>query len=233
MRQRARAQTPHQEGRLSARPQARTGHATYATGLQSLELGGKCDGLLYVPLGYSPDTPAALVVLLHGAGGEAHGGINLLRPLADEANLVLLAPESRASTWDVIRSDYGPDVAFIDRALAQTFDRYAIDPTHLAAGGFSDGASYALSIGLTNGDLFTHILAFSPGFMAPTQLTDRPRIFISHGTRDAVLPINMCSRRIMPQLQQAGYDIDYREFEGPHTVPPDIARAAVSWFTQS
>ncbi len=31
--------------------------------------------------------------------------------------------------------------------------------------GFSDGASYALSLGVPNGDLFTHIVAFSPGFM--------------------------------------------------------------------
>lgn len=35
--------------------------------------------------------------------------------------------------------------------------------------GFSDGASYALSLGLPNGNLFSHIVAFSPGFMrAPT-----------------------------------------------------------------
>jgi hypothetical protein len=24
--------------------------------------------------------------------------------------------------------------------------------------------------------------------------------------------------------------VRYREFEGPHTVPPDIAREAVDWF---
>jgi predicted esterase len=87
--------------------------------------------------------------------------------LADEAGLVLLAPESRGTTWDVLRGGYGPDVAFIDRALEQTFGRYAVDPRRLAVGGFSDGASYALSLGITNGDLFGHVLAFSPGFMAP------------------------------------------------------------------
>ena len=30
-------------------------------------------------------------------------------------------------------------------------------------------------------------------------------------------------------LRQAGYDVRYDEFEGGHTVPPDIARAAVDW----
>lgn len=41
----------------------------------------------------------------------------------------------------------------------------AIDPAHVAIGGFSDGASCALSLGLVNGDLFTHVMAFSPGLV--------------------------------------------------------------------
>ena len=96
--------------------------------------------------------------------------------------------------------------------------------------GFSDGASYALSLGLTNGDLFTHVLAFSPGFMAPRKRRGKPRLFLSHGTRDRVLPIDPCSRRIVPQVRRAGYDVTYREFDGPHTVPDEIAREAVDWF---
>ncbi len=55
--------------------------------------------------------------------------------------------------------------------------------------GFSDGASYALSIGLTNGDLFTHVVAFSPGFASPVTYTGKPPVFVSHGTHDEVLPI--------------------------------------------
>ncbi|HET7077939.1 MAG TPA: phospholipase, partial [Chloroflexia bacterium] len=91
--------------------------------------------------------------------------------------------------------------------------------------------SYALSVGLTNGDLFTHILAFSPGFLASAGQTGTPRIFISHGIHDSVLPIDRCSRRIVPSLRDADYAVSYKEFDGPHTVPPDIARAAVQWFT--
>jgi predicted esterase len=133
-------------------------------------------------------------------------------------------------TWDVIEGGYGPDVAFIDRALDQTFSRYAVDPRHIAAEGFSDGASYALSLGLTNGDLFTSVIAFSPGFMAPEERQGSPRIFISHGTRDQVLPIDRCSRRIVPRLKSSGYDVLYREFDGPHTVPQEIVRESLDWF---
>jgi phospholipase/carboxylesterase len=76
------------------------------------------------------------------------------------------------------------------------------------------------------------VIAFSPGFMAPAGQTGSPRIFISHGTRDGVLPIDRCSRRIVPQLERAGYDVLYREFDGGHMISPDIALEAVGWFTR-
>ena len=222
------------EGRLGARPRPDTSPTeTVQPGIHPLGISRERDGLIYVPAGYREDRPAPLVLLLHGAGGDAQGGMSLLRGYADAANLILLAPSSRLQTWDVIVSDYGPDVSYIDQALAQTFSRYAVDPTHIGVGGFSDGASYALSLGLTNGDLFTHILSFSPGFMAPARREGKPRIFNSHGTRDQVLPIDVCSRRIVPELKRTGYDVTYREFDGPHTVPPEIATEAVSWFTGS
>lgn len=201
-----------------------------ATGLFSLGLSDKRDGVLYVPKSYRADRPAPLVVLLHGAGGTGRGTIGILERVADERGILLLAPDSRdARTWDFIVDDYGADVAFVDRALALAFERYAIDPKHVAIGGFSDGASYALSLGLNNGDLFRAILAFSPGFVGRGDAKGRPRVFVSHGTRDGVLSIDRCSRRIVPRLEQAGYDVRYREFDGPHAVPADIAREAVQW----
>jgi phospholipase/carboxylesterase len=219
------------KGRLGARPVQVTGAAPL--GLLPLMFGSARDSYLYVPATYQAERPAPLVLLLHGAGGHARQGLELLRSLADAAGLLLLAPASREHTWDLlVGRRYGPDLALIDRALEQTFSRYAVAPERVAIGGFSDGASYALSLGITNGDLFTHVIAFSPGFMAPAGQTGSPRIFISHGTRDGVLPIDRCSRRIVPQLERAGYDVLYREFDGGHTISPDIASEAVGWFTQ-
>jgi phospholipase/carboxylesterase len=156
--------------------------------------------------------------------------LDMLTNLADAQSFLLLAPTSRGVTWDVILDDYGPDVAFIDEAMGRVFAEHAVDPARLAAAGFSDGASYALSLGLTNGGLFTHVLAFSPGFMAPARTDDSPRFFISHGVHDTVLPIDRTSRHVVPRLQAAGYKVDYREFPDGHTVPPAIARDAVAWF---
>lgn len=218
-------------GRLLARPTAPPSNARTQAGLRPLGLGSGRDGLLYVPAGYGELEKAPLALTLHGAGGNAHSGISHFLDLADEAGLVLLAPESRGRTWDVLVGGYGPDVEFIDRALKWTFERFALDTRRLAITGFSDGASYALSLGLTNGDLFTHLIAFSPGFMAPAQRRGTPPVFVSHGTRDGVLPIERCSRRIVPQLDHEGYEVRYREFDGPHTVPYSVAREAHDWFT--
>ncbi len=201
-----------------------------APGLSQLGIDHPRDGLMYVPGSYDPAQPAPIIVMLHGAGGNAHHGIAPLLQLAEAAGVILLAPESRRQTWDVLYGEYGPDVAYIDRALAQTFARYAVDPLRVATEGFSDGASYALSLGITNGDLFTHVIAFSPGFMAPAAVRGTPRCFVSHGTYDGVLPIDRCSRRIVPQIQTAGFEVDYREFEGAHVVPAEIAREALQWF---
>jgi phospholipase/carboxylesterase len=217
------------KGRLLARPMEVTGVAP--VGLLPLGLGAARDSYLYVPAAYRAERPAPLALLLHGAGGHARHGLAPLRDLADAAGLVLLAPASCEYTWDVIVGQYGPDVVMIDQALEHVFSRYVVDPARIAVGGFSDGASYALSLGITNGDLFTHVLAFSPGFTAPAGQRNSPRIFVSHGTRDGVLPVDRCSRRIVPQLNRAGYDVRYREFEGGHTVPSEIAHEAVDWFT--
>lgn len=218
-----------QRGRLGTRPTPPTDNTP--TGMHTLGLAATRDALLYVPLTYRADQPAPLMVMLHGAGGTADGGLAPVLPLADAAGLVVVAPASRGRTWDVILGDYGPDVHFIDEVLAQTFRQVAVDPSRVAIGGFSDGASYALSLGITNGDLFSHIVAFAPGFMVPAAQQGAPPVFITHGTRDAVLPIDRCSRRIVPQLEQAGYDVRYIEFDGGHTVPADLARDAVAWFT--
>jgi phospholipase/carboxylesterase len=226
-------------GRLRARVSSRTANGASSspsqTGEQPLKLatGGDRDGVLYVPRDLpSNGTPVPLLMLLHGARGGASGVTNRVGAfaLADQFKAIILAPNSReCCTWDVIRGGFGADVAFIDRALEQVFSRFTVDPTRLGIGGFSDGASYALSLGLSNGDLFSHIIAISPGFMVVERSVGKPSIFISHGTADEILPIDSTSNRLVPSLRGAGYTIDFRRFAGPHTVPAEIARDAFTW----
>jgi len=200
-----------------------------AAGNHQLGLVADRDPVLHVPPGLVAGQPAPLVVALHGAGGAAEGGSALLSDSADEHGLLVLAPASRGSTWDAIRGGYGPDRDLIDRALQEVFATVAVDPRRIAVAGFSDGASYALGLGLANGGLVRRIVAFSPGFVPPGGRSGRPEVFVSHGDADDVLPIGRTSRRIVPALEEDGYDVTYREFPGGHTVPADVAREAVEW----
>lgn len=214
--------------RLSAQPGAPTIDAT--TGLTKLGLASGRDGYLYVPTTYNPAVTMPLFVALHGAGGSSEGWESY-HARAEARGMVLLIPESRASTWDVILDGFGPDVAFVDRALQFTFDRCRIDPARVALGGFSDGASYALSLGVSNGDLFTHLVAYSPGFMeAEDPIVGLPKVFVSHGTSDPILPVTTSRDTIVPTLRDDGYDVTYTEFAGGHTVPAEISEAALDWF---
>ncbi len=179
-------------------------------------------GRVYVPAVLPPAQAAPLVVMFHGAGGTSAQSLELIRGAADAHGLVVLAPDAEAATWDVIGRGWGPDVRVVDRGLKVVFDRVPVEPTAISAAGFSDGASYALSIGLANGDLFSHVAAFSPGFAVPPALVGKPSIFVSHGTDDGVLPIDRTSRRLVPPLERSGYDVRYVEFVGGHVVPPEL-----------
>jgi phospholipase/carboxylesterase len=214
-------------GRLAARVSAPT--TTTNPGIYPLGLASGRDGLLYVPSGYKPDTPAPLALLLHGAGRDSSELITPMRPLADTTGLVLVAPDARGVTWDAIGGIFFDDVIFIDRALKSVFSRLRIDATRVRIMGFSDGGSYSLSLGLINGDLFSRIVAFSPGFIVSGPLNGKPMVFITHGTRDTVLPIDQTSRQIVPQLKTAGYDVEYHEFDGGHGVTPELMGQAVTW----
>ncbi len=216
--------------RFEARPAAPT--VAIEPGEHPLGLSVRRDGFLYIPESVASQPSVPLFVMLHGGGDRARG-MRFLFPLAEELGVVILAPDARGNTWDAIDSRIGPDVAFIDAALRYTFQRVAVDPRRLAIGGASDGASYALSLGLANGDLFTHLIAFSPGHIsAVAPPSGRPLIFMAHGTRDRVLPINLTSRRILPRLRDAGYTVTYREFDGVHTVPTPVAREALEWLAR-
>ncbi len=212
--------------------QARPGSpgVTPTIGRSELGLGEDRDGFLYIPESYSPETPAPLFVGLHGAGGTSDTFYSY-QQRAEERGMILLVPESRSATWDMIRGSSGPDTEFLDRALQHTFDRCSIDPAHLALGGFSDGASYALSLGLSNGDLFSHILAYSPGFVnTPGPAVGNPRVYISHGILDNVLPVRLSRQSIVPYLINIGYDVTYNEFGGGHEVPAIVTETALDWF---
>lgn len=213
-------------GRLTARP--REDVKTKATGQITLDLDHERDAILHLPKTLS-DSALPLLVMLHGATQSAADMFWYLGTTHEEAGIAVLAPNSRNTTWDAIGRSFGRDVVSLNHALERVFETVAIDPARVAIGGFSDGASYALSLGLINGDLFSSVVAFSPGFVISGTPLGKPRIFISHGTHDQILPIDRCGRGIAATLIARGYDVNFREFDGDHEIPTPVAREGLQW----
>ncbi|MRX11824.1 thioesterase [Pseudoduganella sp. FT25W] len=230
------APAPYADGRLHARPDllrqiAHQRQPALDAGTHQLSFADGRKAVLHVPPHLDSGAgaegrPLHLLVLLHGAGGQHGGGDHIALAHAIRHGALLLIPDALSTSWDLLRGGYGPDLAFLDRALLWTMQRYEVDEQAMAIAGFSDGASYALSVGLMNGHLFSDILAFSPGFMAPLRREGRPRIFVGHGKDDQVLAVQR-GQEIAARLTSEGYAVQYEEFDGAHIVSPPVARAAL------
>ena len=197
-------------------------------GLWPLGLGSTRDGLLYIPE-VARTRRVPLLVMLHGSGGSPGHIWPTVKHDAEERSVAVLMPTSRLRSWDFVQGDFGVDRAFIDAALAATFLRVPVDPDHVALGGFSAGATFALSLGPSNGDLFEWIFAFSPTGLEVAGRVGHPRFLLAHGTMDEIVPVWGSSRQIVPALRAAGYWVVYREFPGgEHQVFPDAVHEAIS-----
>ncbi len=224
------------DGRLSARPNASGKPSGKPSPLGMAQVGRQItlgldrdrDAILQLPKS-SNGAPLPLLVFLHGATQSAEDMFWYLDSAPDEAGVAILAPNARDTTWDAPNDGFGPDVRFINSAMQRVFDMTAIDPARVAIGGFSDGATYALSLGLINGDLFGRVAAFSPGFVIDGESHGKPSFFISHGTRDQILPIDRCGGRIAADLKSKGYEVTFREFDGRHEVPKDVMLEGLKW----
>lgn len=199
------------------------------SGLHSLGVEG-ARAQLYVPAGHVVGEPLPLLVLLHGAGGSSSQWFGSYGDRAEAARVIILAPESKGATWDLFAGELGPDIERIDRVLGATFRKCSVDPSRIAVGGFSDGASYALSLGLANGDLFNRVVAFSPGVLSIEERRGKPEIFISHATDDSVLPFSNTSG-FVARLRAMGYATEFLEFTGGHAVPAAVSDAAFRWLS--
>ena len=195
----------------------------------------------YLPKGRTGG-PAPVLVALHGAGGQASDVLASFREAADANGIVLVIPQSAKGTWDMIEDlkarlglelnvqpRYGKDLKAIDAALADLFARVAVDPARVGIMGFSDGATYALSVGTANPALFKRIIAFSPGpaFLgrsAPDQF-----VFISHGENDRVLPF-ATARGHASKLRVKKIPVEFEKFDGGHEVPKAIKEKAMAFF---
>jgi hypothetical protein len=104
-------------------------------GIRPLGIDKRRDAVLFTPSGLDFSRPVPLVIVLHGSAGVAFDGIKWFKAQSTARKFMVVAPVSRNQTWTVDDGPVGADQAFIDRTLDWVFQRFPIDPAHLAIAG--------------------------------------------------------------------------------------------------
>jgi len=188
------------------------------------------DGTLFVPKSYKPGTPMPMLIMLHGFSGWGDNQRRLF-DLAEELGFIVMTPESRDITWGREAPGFDDDVRYIGAAFRHVGGLVNIDFDRVALGGQSDGAGYALTMGLAYGDTFNHLIILAGAhLLEPIRRQGKPKIFVAHGVKDTTMPIEVSGRANVKQLKDEGYDVTYHEHDGGHGTPAEITREAILWF---
>jgi polyhydroxybutyrate depolymerase len=119
-------------------------------------LGGDRPVEPYVPASYKPETPAPLVILLHGFGasGLLQELVFRLREVSEERGFLYLMPDGTLDAdgkrfWnatDACCNRYGSevdDVAYLRALIAEAKERFSVDPKRVYLVGHSNGGFMA------------------------------------------------------------------------------------------
>ncbi len=194
-----------------------------------------------------------LLVLHHGRGSDELDLLGLADVLDPDRRLYVVSPRaplqlegSPGYHWYLVpRVGYPDPATFASAYLAleelheELWQQTGVGPERTVLGGFSMGAvmSYALGLGRDR-PVPAGVAAFS-GFIPTTEgwqpgLEQRRGlpVFISHGTRDAVISVEF-AREAHRRLLDAGLSVSYHEFESAHHIDPRHLPLAASWLADS
>lgn len=129
---------------------------------------------LNVPAGYDEDTPAALVVGLHGytSDGAELAGYLGLRGLSDGEGFLLAVPEGTKDSggdqfWNATNAccDFGgtqvDDSAYLAKVIRTVEEQYAVDPERVYVIGHSNGGFMALRMACDHADLVAAVVSIA------------------------------------------------------------------------
>lgn len=192
-----------------------------------------------------------LLLLLHGFGSN-EDDLFSLAPYLDERLLIVsarapvtLAPMSYA--WFSL--GFAPEGVIINteeaessrqaikRFIGEAVDYYQADPDAVYLMGFSQGAMMSLAVSLTFPGTAAGVVAMSGRILPQVidMIPDRDAliglpVFVSHGTKDVVLPIHH-ARDTKARLSELPLDMIYREYDMGHEVSVESLRDITTWLS--
>ena len=161
--------------------------------------------------------PVPLIVLLHGYGGNGQRPMSAWQGLARDQGIALVAPNSLAEGWALLRGD-GPD--FFQALVEAVKKDAAIDARRVYLFGHSSGGHQALALGPLESEYFAAV-AVHAGALNPTEgvfLREARRkipIGMWHGKGDAIVPLQM-GRDTGEMFKSLDFPITFNEIDN-HT----------------
>jgi phospholipase/carboxylesterase len=192
--------------------------------------------LLLTPERIDPERRYPLITVLHGAGRREEMLVEAYRDEPAARDALFLIPRSHHPTWDLIAANDRPDLDFLEWAYDLIYRRYPVDPDRQAMIGYSDGASYALSVVLSNPGIFRAVMGWAAGFLVVDEDgisadDPKPTVLLEYGTHDQLFPFERVALPMRQRLEQMGYAVEFRVDEGGRHWPSgDFQPEALGWF---
>jgi len=165
---------------------------------------------LYVPSTLKPNTPAPLIIALHGSGRTGITLVEKWKDLAKKEGIILAGPDaSDLRGWGAPQD--GPD--YLRDLVEELKTKYLVNPRRVYLFGHSAGASFALRISLLESEYFaaTAVHAGALNAMELIELAKRKiPISIQVGDSDQSFPLKTV-RSTRDALKESGFTVDLIE----------------------
>jgi predicted esterase len=205
------------------------------TGFVQLEQ-GPSRAVLLTPEEIDPEVRYPLITVFHGAGRQDEMLVKACRAEPERRQALFLVPRSVEPTWDLITGVGEADLEFLEYAWDLIYRRYPVDAERQVLLGYSDGASYALSIALSNPGFFDAALCWAAGFVvvdrsAIGRAGRKSRVYLEYGTHDPIFPFEQIALPMRENLRAAGHEVEFSVDEGGRHWPSGtFQREALEWY---
>ena len=215
------------------------GDVTYPTGTVGLSRHTIVHGdlmrvyLMYIPESYSENTPAPVMLVFHGNGGNMDSFMVYadMRPLAESEGFILIYPQGsvldgESTHWNPLLPSEGnksdvDDLGFVETLLDTVSVNINVDETRVYATGYSNGAGFVYGLACY---LSAKIAAVVPvsGLMY-LEMTDNcnavhpTSVAVFNGTEDFIRPYDGYPGYFMPVEDAVGYWTGHNELTSPAT----------------
>jgi predicted esterase len=180
-------------------------------------------------LGDDPAQAFMNALKAHRKSGKAQEALFALRNDVVQADRYFLEPDARQSFEG--REDREGLTGIFHEHLKEVQSRYNIDTSRILVTGMSDGATFALGLGLQEFSPFSAIAPVSE-VLAATDLSHAKgrRIYWVHGALDWMFPVGRAAHGCR-MLRDAGAEVELKVIEDlSHTYPREENKRILSWF---